>query len=244
MRVRTLTALLAALLLVVAACTDEEGEEGAAEEGAEEELDELSEEDLAERQPEMPEPEDLEDGTAALVNDREIASSTVDERFEAVLESPEVAEMPEEETEGLADNLRAQILTQMVLEEVIADGAEELGAEPSEDDVEEAKAAAAEQAGGEEALEEQLAAQGLTTDDERDEVFLLQARVDRITEVLSEDLDEDEVSDEQAEELGMDPGQLALQEWLMSQTMEADVRVDGEYGVWSPEAGQVVPASA
>lgn len=259
---RRLALLLAALLMLVAACDgaedgaadedpddgEEASEEEAPEQGEEldeEDLEDFDEEDLEElglEQPEAPDPVDLPDGLAAVVDDDEISDETLEDRFEAVAAAPEVADQLEgEDAETLEEQLKAQILSRLILDRIVAIGADELGVDASEDEIAEREAEEAEAAGGEEAFAEQLESQGVTTEQLEEELRTI-VLLDGIEEELTADLDEEDF--EADEETAMSPADMAVQEWLFEQLTAREVEVDEDYGVWSAESGQVIPSSA
>lgn len=258
MRARTLITLVAALALLLAACGDADedtagsDEGGSAEETAEEESADASEPDAEEpaedelelEQPEPQEPVDLEDGIAATVNGNEIAADTVDERFDAVVAIPEIEEqLAEQEDPGLGEGqLQAQILSNLIAQHIIAEGADDLGVEPTDEQVAEIEAEEMEAAGGEEAFAEALEEQGIS-DEQREQEFRHFARVELIQEELAEDLDDEALEGMEGME-DVDPGQLAFQEWISGRLAETEVEVDEEYGVWNPQMGQVMPADS
>ncbi|GEM_PF-5809370 len=250
MSLRRLAILLAALALALAACEAEE--DGAIEEdldddaeqldeGDLEDLDEEDLEDLGLEQPEPPDPVDLPDGLAAVVDDDEIAEETLEERFDAVVTAPEVAEQLEgEDAEMLEEQLKAQILSRLILDRIVAMGAEELGVDASDEEIAEREADEAEAAGGEDALAEQLESQGVSAEQLEEELRTI-VLLDGIEEELTSDLAEEDF--EADEELGASPADMAVQEWLFEQLTAREVEVDEAYGVWSAESGQVIPAS-
>ncbi len=246
MSLRRLAILLAALALALAACEAEE--DGVIEEDLDDaqeldadDFDEDDLEDLGLEQPEPPEPVDLPDGLAAVVDDEEIAEGTLEERFEAVVAAPEVAEQLEsEDTEALEEQLKAQILSRLILDRIVAIGAEELGVDASEEAIAEREAEEAEAAGGEEALAEQLERQGVSAEQLEEELRTI-VLLDGIEEELTADLAEEDF--EADEEMGISPADMAVQEWLFEQLSAREVEVDEAYGVWSAESGQVIPAS-
>ena len=250
MSLRRLAILLAALALALAACEAEE--DGAIEEdldddaeqldeGDLEDLDEEDLEDLGLEQPEPPDPVDLPDGLAAVVDDDEIAEETLEERFDAVVTAPEVAEQLEgEDAEMLEEQLKAQILSRLILDRIVAMGAEELGVDASDEEIAEREADEAEAAGGEDALAVQLESQGVSAEQLEEELRTI-VLLDGIEEELTSDLAEEDF--EADEELGASPADMAVQEWLFEQLTAREVEVDEAYGVWSAESGQVIPAS-
>ena len=247
MSLRRLAILLAALALALAACEAEE--DGVIEEDLDDDAQELDEgdfdeedlEDLGLEEPEPPEPVDLPDGLAAVVDDEEIAEGTLEERFDAVIAAPEVAEQLEgEDTDALEEQIKAQILSRLILDRIVAIGADDLGVDASEEAIAEREAEEAEAAGGEEALAEQLESQGVSQEQLEEELRTI-VLLDAIEEELTGDLPEEDF--EADEEMGISPADMAVQEWLFEQLTARDVAVDEAYGVWSAESGQVIPAS-
>lgn len=238
-----LSTLLAALMLLflLAACTEDDADApGQAEDDGDlPDAEALTPEDLEAAMPELPEPTDLTEGVAATIDATEIAVETVEERYTSVAAVPEVAAQLEgEEAEQLGEFLRAQILSRLILEEIVLQGADELGVTASADDIAVLREEETERAGGEEAFAAELEGSGITeaqVDDELRVAVLL----DAIGAELSSDLD-----DAEPEVEGLSAEDLAVQEWLFEQITGRDVAVDARYGVWSAESGQVVPLSA
>lgn len=224
-----LCAALCALALAAAACQaqpDEAGEEAAATPGTPE---------AVETGAEAPE---LGEGIAATVNGTEIPTEEVDSRLEAAVDDPEFADaLDGEEGELLAAQFRAQTLSVLVQTRIVLDGAERMDAEPTDEDVEQTRTDLYEEFGGQEEFEDALASSGMS-DDAFEEQLRSVAALDIVGRLLVE---RGEVPEPPEEAEEVDPEELALQNWLGEQFVEAEVEVDPVYGMWSPETGQVVP---
>lgn len=228
-----LVALVA--ILALTACQADESDE------SDEQTDDGAADLDLQEAPEPDDPVDLDEGLAAVVEGTEITRDRVESRFEAISAVPQVSEQLEgEEGEAAAGLYRARVLQNLIIGQVVADGAREMGVEPSPDDVVAAEQEAVEQFdGGREEWEQMLEEQGIT-DEQRQEEFLFVARINAIRDRVAEDLDESEL--EMGEELDLAPEDLALQQWLGEQLAETEVQVDQEYGLWNPDTGEVVPA--
>jgi hypothetical protein len=242
MHARLLLVLVAASLLLLAACAedDDSGDDITQDQGEQQVEDDLEESTL-EGPGQAPEPVDLPQGLAATVDDDEISVEDVEGRFDAVLAVPEVADQLEEADEDtFSDQIRAQILGQMILGRIVELGAADLGVDVDSDALDERELAEAEAAGGEEAFTAELEAQGITPDQVREQLRI-ELLFQEIEQELTADLDDEA---READETGMSEADLVVQEWLFGQLAQRDVAVDAQYGVWIPESGQVIPADA
>lgn len=131
--------------------------------------------------------------TAASVGDREIAVSTVEERFEALSETPEVSQQLEtDETGEVQRGLQAGLLTELIRAELLEVAAEELELDITDEAVAEERAEVVEQLGGEEAFEQALEANNVT-EEQLDQLLRNRVIQDRIGEQLGEEVTEEEV---------------------------------------------------
>jgi hypothetical protein len=178
---------------------------------------------------------DLADGVAAEVGGVTIAVALIDARNQLLREDPQFgAQLEEDETGQLEGQLRAQILNQLVLQELVLQGAASDGIEVTDDDVAAERAVLVEEFGDEETLQAQLAAAGLPEDQLEMEIRASLA-IDRITEQLLADAGDLDPEDQEA--------RFAVQEqWLRSVADDVEVVVDTAFGAWSPEQLAVVPA--
>ena len=134
---------------------------------------------------------------AATVNDSEIPVSEVEERFEQAKSQPQVAQQLESDTEGTYESeIQAQILTQLVVAQLLDEWADDLGVTASDEEVEEERTALIEQLGGQEAFDQAVEQSGLS---EADVTEQIRQRVlqNKITEEVS---GEGEVTDAEIEE--------------------------------------------
>lgn len=226
MRPLSLPAVLAALVLLLAACGGG-GDDG----GAEDPSPGATAADGA---------TELSEGAAALVNGTEIPTDQLEARVETASESPEVAEILEGEDGAAAlAQLRASILSQLIVNRIVLDGAEERGLEVDEDAVEETREELAQQAGGEEAFDEQVEQAGLDADQ-------LSSELEAITalRLVREDLSAETGTPTAApspDGASPDPADALLQQWLLEQLQAAEVQVAPEIGSWDSNQGTVVP---
>ena len=231
-RARYLFALLAVAGLILAGCGNDDaddaatnGDPGAAQNGNA---------DLPEARDDVP------DGVAATVGSAEIDIETVEDIYDEIAASPAISEQLEgepDQTQLMESMLRAQVLSQLVIQEIVAQGAsEDFGIEVTTADLEEALEELEAEAGGQDEFETQLEAVGLTRD-----VFIQMELP--LTVVLDELQDEfgDLTTSPDDEPGEFSEGQQQLQEWGLSKFLEADVAVSADYGTWNPQSGQVEP---
>ncbi|MBW3618947.1 MAG: SurA N-terminal domain-containing protein [Actinobacteria bacterium] len=224
---RSLLALLAALLLVLAACGDGDGPSDGASPSPGDAAGEV----------------ELAEGAAAVVNGTEIPTPVLDARVETAAAAPEVAEiLGGEDGEAARSQLEASILSQLIVNEIVIDGAADRGLEVDDDAVAETRDELTEQAGGEEAFAEQVGQAGL------DDVQLA-AELEAITalRLVRDDLSAEEVGSPPPVQPAPDgstpdPADARLQQWLLEQLQAAEVAVAPEIGTWDPTRGSVVPA--
>jgi FKBP-type peptidyl-prolyl cis-trans isomerase (trigger factor) len=164
-----------------------------------------------------------------------IAVALIDARNQLLREDPQFgAQLEEDETGQLEGQLRAQILNQLVLQELVLQGAASDGIEVTDDDVAAERAVLVEEFGDEETLQAQLAAAGLP-EDQLDMEIRASLAIDRVTEQLLADAGDLDPEDQEA--------RFAVQEqWLRSVADDVEVVVDTAFGAWSPEQLAVVPA--
>lgn len=134
---------------------------------------------------------------AATVNGSEIPVSEVEERFEQAKSQPQVAQQLESDTEGAyASEIQAQILTQLVVAQLLDEWANDLGVTATDEEVEEERTALIEQLGGQEAFDQAVEQSGLSEADVNEQI---RQRVlqNKITEEVG---GEGEVTDAEIEE--------------------------------------------
>ena len=103
---------------------------------------------------------------AATVNGTDVAVADVQTRLEQAKVQPQVAQQLEADTDGAFESqLQAQILSQLVLSEILEQWATDLSVEATEDDVAQERKALVEQLGGEEAFEQAVTESGLSPED-------------------------------------------------------------------------------
>ncbi len=176
---------------------------------------------------------------AASVNGTEISRELLDGRIETASATPEVAQLLEgEQGEALKAQLTASVLSQLILNRIVLDGAGEMGLEVDEDAVAETRQQLVDESGSDAAFEEQVASAGLDPDQ-------LTAELEAITAMR---LVRDELGGAAASETpteaaspGAEPGSAELQQWLVEQLEAAEVAVDPELGTWDAAQGRVVP---
>lgn len=132
--------------------------------------------------------------TAATVNGEEILISEVRDRIATVRDNPQLAQqLEEDETGEFEEQVQAEILTGLIRSRLLEQGAEELGVEVSEEDVDEQREQVVEEVGGEDAFEQIVEQNNLTQEEVRSQLrdLALQERVaDELTADLEVDSDE------------------------------------------------------
>lgn len=240
MRHVKLLALLAALMLLVAACGNDS--EDVPEDEGDTEVTTPVEDDVEDDRG-----AELDDDVAAVVNGEEIPASAVEEQVEIFSANPELAEaLAGEDAELTRAVLDAQILTTLIVRTVALEAADDLGVPVTDEDVEEARAEVEAEAGGPEGLQEELEEGGMSESQLAVELRGV-AALRNIQEALAEEDDADgdaadeEAQDPEAEEDTPDPAELRAQQHVRERLLAADVVVNDDYGTWDAESGQVTP---
>lgn len=225
---RTLLGVLAMVVLVAAGCGDGTPEAGDPTES-----------------PQAGEEADLPEGAVAVVDGNEITEEAFEDRYEQVLAIPAVAEQIEGRREAVEPMLRAQVLSQILVSDILSRGAEdEFGIEVTDADVRQRLEELEDEAGGEDAFASELEESGLTREVLVEQQLPLELLIEQV---------EDEVADRDIEatpppaqpgQQQPDEAQLAFQQWALGKFSEADVVVSSEIGTWDPQAGQVQPPGA
>lgn len=132
---------------------------------------------------------------AATVNDAEVPIAEVEDQFESVQEQPQLAQQLEQDPEGkFRKQVQAQILSQLIVGEVLEQWADELGVTATDEEVEAERAKLVEQLGGQEAFDAQVEQSGLSPEALTEEIrkIVLQgelsAEVAGDAEVTDEDI--------------------------------------------------------
>lgn len=190
--------------------------------------------------------EDLPEGVAATVGDTEIAVEDLEARLELIRELPQVSEQLKGDNASQVEaQLQSQALGQLVLQNVVLQGAAQEDVEVGQDDLDQRRTELTEQAGGEEAFAEQLASAGVPEDQVAQE---LRASIafELVTEKLLADAGVDPTATptegSTAAPSANPEAQQIQQDWLFELVSSTDVVVDEAYGAWNPSTGQVVPA--
>lgn len=178
---------------------------------------------------------DLPDGVAAEVGDTEIDTERVEARVDAALESPQLASQIED-PEQARPQIRASVLSQMILTEAILQSAEEDGIEVTDEQIAEQRSQLEEQAGGAGPLQEQIDALGFS-DEELDQELRSLAVLDQVAE-----REAPSPAPTASPAPGQpDPQQLAVQEWLRQHVSGMQIVVDQDFGRWDAQRLQVIP---
>ena len=219
-------AVLAVLVLAMAACGDDTADDSDGDVPAD---------DVSESDEDTPADDsrggELDDDVAAVVDGEEISTDVVEQQVESLAGNPQIAQALEgadgEQTLGM---LRAQVVSTMVINSVAIDGAEELDAPVTDEDVAQARSELEEETGGPEGLQEALEQEGMSEDQLRAQLRALAALRNIETALAEEDTGEDS-----------DP-ETRAQEFINERLLAADVVVNDDYGSWDPQTGQVAPA--
>ena len=133
---------------------------------------------------------------AAKVGDTTIPVTEVEERYAQAKRSPQVGQQLENDSDGsFKAQVQAQIVSSLVLDEIVSQWAEELGVEVTDADVDAEREAIIEQVGGQEAFDEAVEQAGLTPE-EVDEQLRLRALQTKVAEAVAGG---DDVSDAEVE---------------------------------------------
>lgn len=260
---RTRLVLLLAGALVLGACGDDGAEDSPSEApSTESTAPESTATDGATDAPTEAAPElrsaDLPEGVAATVDGTEIEVADLEERLALIREIPQMQEQLEgENAQQVEAQLTSQVLGQLVLQEVVLQGAAEEGVEVGDDRVAQDRAELTEKAGGEDAFAQQLAQSGVPEGQLDEELrasiafelvteqLLEEAGVETPTEGTAPPTESSTATDAPTEggtESAASEATRVQREWLMKLVNDADVVVDESYGAWNPQTGQVVPA--
>lgn len=223
---RALLGLLMVIMLVAAACGGETPDAGDATDA-----------------PDAGEDADLPDGAVAVVDGNEITEETFEDRYDQVLAIPSVAEQIEGQREAAEPTLRAQVLSQLLVSDILLRGAEDdFGIEVTDEDVRDRLEELEEEAGGEDEFAAELEETGLTKEVLVDQQLPLEIMIEQVEDELGDDdVETPPPPAEPGQQQQPTEAQLALQEWAVGKFSEADVVVSSEIGTWDPQSGQVRP---
>lgn len=181
----------------------------------------------------------LDEGVAATVDGTEIPADLLEARLANAEDTPQISQLLEgEQADAVRRQLASTILSQLIVNEIVVNGAEEMGLEVDEEAIETTREELVTEAGGEDVFVEQVSAAGL--DEEQ-----LAAELESITALR---LVREELTGEEAPAPGPQAtaspseDEAALQQWLLEHIQAAEVQVDPEIGSWDPNQGAVVPA--
>lgn len=134
---------------------------------------------------------------AASVNGDDILVSVIEHRYATIAENPEFAGQVEADEDGsFAAQVQASLLTGMIESEIVRQGAEDLGIEVTDADVEARIEELVEELGGQEAFDGVVEQAGLSEDDVVEQIRELVYR-ERLQDRLFEDV---QVTDDDVEE--------------------------------------------
>lgn len=181
--------------------------------------------------------DDVPDGVAATVDSTEISIEAFEGIFDEIAGSSAIAPQLEgDDGEAMTSALRTQLLSQLVVQEIVVQGAaEDYSIELTDDDLETTLDGFESEAGGSEAFDSQLEEAGLT----RDAFVRLELPLAAVFQELESEFGDLAVDPDAPDEAP--EGQAALQEWATSKFADAEVAVAAEYGTWVPETGEIQP---
>lgn len=236
-------ALVAAGLLVSAACgTDDDQDQTTQEQTT---PDPTESDDASETEPAA----EVDDDVAATIDGEAVPLATVDDRLDELAEEPIFAEQLDgPQGDAILTQVRAQITSSVILAEVATDGAESLDRPVSDEDVARVRSEIEEQVGGAEQLEAALLQQGITASMLDIELRSL-AALRNIEQALDEDAG-DAPPDDTAPpstvpgQPQLTPSEQRAQDFLVERLQGTDVVVNPEIGTWDATSGQVTPPGA
>lgn len=220
---RALVGILAAIILVAAAC----GGDGADVPEAGEDSD----------------PSEPPEGAVAVVDGNEISEEAFEERYEQVLAIPAVAQQLEgEQGEAAKPMLRAQVLSQMLVSDILSRAAEDdFDIEVTDGDVRERLQELEDEAGGPDELAGQLEQAGITEDVLVEQELPFTIMIEQVQEEVAGDDVEEPPPPQPGQQQPPSEAELAFQEWALAKFADAEVSVRSEIGTWDPQSGQVQP---
>lgn len=134
---------------------------------------------------------------AASVNSDEISVATFEEELQAAQANPQVAQQLEsDQTGGAEQQLQSQVLSQLIITQLLEQGAAEEGVEVGQAEIDEARQQTIEQAGGQEQFDQIIEQAGLSDEQVEEELRLI-ALQSGLTDALSGDAG---VTDEQVQQ--------------------------------------------
>lgn len=170
-------------------------------------------------------------GVAATVEGSTIEIATVEEIFDEVVDTETFAdELAGDDGAELRRDLESQILSQLVVSEIVLRGAEEdFGVRVDDDALAETLADFETEAGGAAAFDAQLAEVGLS----RAAFVRMELPLTTLLRALESEFGP------LGETGAMTDGQRALQEWGLERFGAASVAVAPRYGRWNPDTGEI-----
>lgn len=224
---RAFIAILAAIVLVAAACGDDGSDSADGADG-----------------PDAAEDTQLPEGAVAVVDGNEISEETFEDRYDQVLAIPAVADQLEgPQGEAAEPMLRAQVLSQLLVSDILSRGAEDdFGIEVTDEDVQERLEELEDEAGGEDEFAAELEESGLTQEVLVDQQLPLEILIEQVQdEVADEDPEASPPPAQPGQQQPPSEAELAFQEWALGKFSDAEVSVRSEIGTWDPQSGQVRP---
>lgn len=261
MKFRTPVAALAVASLALAACsTDETADESTSVDapdptadadvdvdgGVDENGDDVDENDDDSTDPPAGETSgdddaasDVPEGVAASIGSTEITVDTVEGIYDELAASPSLAAQIEDDETGMTSStVRAQVLSQLVVQEVITDAAaDDFGIEVTEADLDASLAEVESETEAQGGLDAALEVSGLSRATFLELELPLIALLDQLEGEFGALQPAPDAAPGEVPE-----GQAELQEWGSAAFAAADVTVAADYGVWDPLSGQVQPA--
>lgn len=188
---------------------------------------------------------ELGEGVAATVDGTEIPTTIVENRVDSAAQTPEVSELLEgEQAEAVRAQLRASVLSQLIVNELVVSGAEDLGLEVDDEAIAQSREELVESAGGEDAFDEQVVAAGLDESQlaaELESITALRLVREELADAEEAETEATATEGPQAQPTEPTGPDAALEQWLVEQLRTAEIQVDPEIGTWDPAQGLVVP---
>lgn len=176
---------------------------------------------------------ELPQGVAATVAGEEIPEDDLEVRVGLLRDQPQISEQLGQQGEAGEQQLAAEVLSQLVISEIILAGAADEDLSPTDEEIAAYRQPLEEQAGGADAFVEQ-ARQGGIPEEHLDRELAVLVTLDKLAKRLG--------AGEGQDQPGTDPIQNpAVQEWIREKIGRFDVVVAAQHGQWDPQSARVMP---
>jgi hypothetical protein len=170
---------------------------------------------------------------AATVNNARIPVATLESRVATAKGSPQVSQQlaASGQRGQLLAQIRSRVLSGLIRSEVLAQGAEELGIEVTDTDIQQRRSRLVEQVGGQQAFQDLIRQNNLSQEEIRAQIreLVLQSKVRNA-------LGRGQAQTGQ----GQTQQTRAYRQWLNQRVASAEVTVNPRFGRWDAQRGQVV----